>query len=68
MSENNHEPCWYHKYRGDPCLRPARWQTGPQFRYPACVATFYTKVRWCDDHRHSDDALITAAEVPQKGV
>ena len=55
--EEEMEPCWYNRYslEGIPCPKEGRWKIADQELGLTVLGAF----RWCDDHKHEDDVLVT---------
>lgn len=58
------EQCWYNRFSTTEkrCPNEARWKTNPMgiVMSPAPLAA--RLVRWCDEHKQSDDVLMTVEQ------
>ena len=55
--EEEMEPCWYNRYslKGIPCPKEGKWKIAADVARFPIIRWF----RWCDDHKHEDDVLVT---------
>ena len=55
------QQCWHNTLLGVACEKDARWRS-PRHMCTGIAWDFVAAVRWCDDHKHDGDVLITDDE------
>jgi len=58
------EQCWYNRWSETEqrCPKLARWKTNPMDIVMSSAPLAARLVRWCDDHKQSDDDVLMTVE------